>query len=290
MKPTALAAVLLATACLGLGASTLRLTAANRALQQQLDAARAAPAPAPAAHATSNDPGGYRQALEAEAAINASLRAELERLRQRLAGATGALATATAPPSTHVAGGGTDRDAGNRDRGSWLERLREEDPARYQQIQEERERRRQVIDEWFQQKLAALDERIQNATSREEAELADQIAATLARANELRAQWAALRDLPDDQRRAAAEQLQQETRATFRRLNELREQDRQLQLTQLARALGADPNHFVETVTSIYRNTDFIPGRGGGAGNGPRGFGDGSGGGPPVAAAPGTAP
>jgi hypothetical protein len=259
MKPTTLVALILGVGCVALGASTLYFAGAKHDLEAQL--ATRSTTPAPPTQPLADDPGGYRQALAAEASANAALRAELARLKgeTKAPPAVPVVATPTAEPQPRNSSGG-----------SWMERLRQEDPARFAQLQEERERRRQVAEEWYHDKLAALDHRAQTATTREEAELADQIANTLARAQELRAQWGALRDMPEEQRRTAIEQLQQETRDAYRQLHQLRDQDRQFQLSQLGQALGTDPTRFVESVTGIYKNTDYTPSRGGGWGGGPR--------------------
>jgi hypothetical protein len=163
-----------------------------------------------------------------------------------------------------------------------LESIRQQDPERYKQIVEQREQRRKQADEWFQNQIEQLDGRAQAAPTQQEAELANQIADTLAKLNDLRAQWAAVRELPEDERRAASQQLQAETRDAYRTLNNLRDSDRQLQLENLARTLGYNDKNtiqgFVENVTGIYKNTEYNPGRAlGGWGGGPGGGGPGGG-------------
>ena len=155
---------------------------------------------------------------------------------------------------------------------SWLESIRQQDPERYKQIVDQREQRRKQADEWFQSQIARLDERAQAAPTQREVELATQIADTLAKLNDLRAQWTALRELPEDERRDASQQLQAETRDARQTLNDLRDRDRQMQLENLAHSIGYNDKNtiqgFVESVTGIYKNTEYNPGRAFGDGPG----------------------
>lgn len=160
-----------------------------------------------------------------------------------------------------VAAGDSGRGGGDRD--GWFERLKLEDPERYKQMQEERDKRRKQMDDWYQAQMTTLTHRAQNPQSPEEAEVAAQLASTLARLREMHDQWRAVRELPDDQRRDAARQLEEETRALYKNMGQLRDADRQVQLNNLARSIGyTDPaamNSFAETVRSIYKNTEYNP-------------------------------
>lgn len=146
--------------------------------------------------------------------------------------------------------------------GSWLERLRTEDPERYKQIQEERERRRARVDAYFDEQFDRLDQRYATATSPDEVNLVGQIAETLGKIDELRQQWQQLRELPEDERRAQAQQLAGASRETYQRLAELRTLDRDLQLNQLASQLGyggGDSAQFVDRVKGIITETETNP-------------------------------
>ncbi len=167
-------------------------------------------------------------------------------------------------------------------RNSWLERLRTENPERYKQIQEEREQRRQRVEAMFHDQLTRLDERLQTAQSQGEADLVNQIADTVNKLNDLRQQWQQARELPDGERQAAMQQLGPQTAEAYQTLSQLRAQDRQMQLQQLASQIGyrteSDQAQFVTTVSQIIQETDPRMDHG-------MGFGRGRGG-PPSATTP----
>jgi hypothetical protein len=152
-------------------------------------------------------------------------------------------------------------------RSSWMERLQREDPERYKQMVAAREQRRQQAQQWYQDQIDQLDQRAQSAPSQDEAELATQIADTLDKINQLRDSWRAVRDLPDDQRQAQAEQLATQTRQAYQTLNDLRDRDRTRQLQILAMQLGLQGQNaqtLVDGVPQIYENTQYTPQRGDG--------------------------
>ena len=200
-----------------------------------------------------------------QAAAYEKLRAQLAAPTERAAPAVGAGAT----------GSGT---ATNADRGAWLDRLRQDDPERYKQIQDAREQRRQAVEALFQRQFARLDERLQTAQTKDEANLINNLADTLTHMDELQQQWQQVRDLPEDERRAKSQELGADSAQTFQKFSQLRTQDRQLQLQQLAGQLGyqntTEAKQFVETVGRIIEETDTNPGQFmGGGGFGRRGGG-----------------
>lgn len=147
-------------------------------------------------------------------------------------------------------------------RGSdWLERLKTEDPERYKQMVEEREQRRKQSEKWFQDQVATLEQRAQASSSPDEAAVASQLTDTLAKLKELGQQWQAVRELPDEERRAAMEQLGAETRETYQKLSQLSDKDRQIQLANLARSVGYTDatavQSFVDSVGNIYSKTSY---------------------------------
>ena len=146
-----------------------------------------------------------------------------------------------------------------------LERSRQEDPARFTQVMEQREYRRQATDAWFQKTIATLEERARTTPSKDAAEVATEIASALAKLNDLRPRWDAVRQLTEDERRVAAQRLHAETSAVLATLKNLRERDRQIRLVDLARTLGytdaAAISSFVNGVTSLDQDTDYNPGR-----------------------------
>ena len=162
-------------------------------------------------------------------------------------------------------------------RQSYMARLQQQDPERYKQIIAQRDERRKQTEQHYQDQLAALDQRAQTAQTQEEVDLTSQIADTLAKIQQLRQSWAAVRDLPEDRRDAAIEQLHNDSRDAWTQLNTLRDQDRTMQLQQLAGDVGIkDPTgaqQFAGSVQQIYKNTEYNVGPGGGRGPGRDGGG-----------------
>jgi hypothetical protein len=237
---------------------------ANKAshLRKQLQQSAAhtvahAPAPPP-----NRDTARLRKLLDDRDAAYAELEAAYRQLRD---GQTSTQHLVAAGPATPTLA------KPNTNRTSWMDRMKQEDPERYKQIVAEREQRRQAMDQWFKDRVSALDERAQSAPTQEEADLATKIADNLTKLSDLRQQWQSVRDLPDDQREAAMAQLQADTRETYQNLRTLGQQDRQVQLQNLAQSVGmnssSDVQKFVTTVGDIYQSTDYS-GRGMGMGGG----------------------
>lgn len=162
-------------------------------------------------------------------------------------------------------------------RQSFMARLQQQDPERYKQIVAQRDERRKQVEQRYQDQLAALDQRAQTAQTQEEVDLTTQIADTLAKIQQLRQSWAVVRDLPEDQQGAATEQLRNDSRDAWTQLNTLRDQDRTMQLQQLAGQVGikdpAGAQQLADSVQQIYKNTEYNAGPGRGPGR--------DGGGPP---------
>lgn len=228
-----------------------------------------------------------RQQLKQREDDYAALSSAFDKLKQRVdrpvtepAAAVSAIVT-TSPASTNTAAVATDRR-------SWMDRLKEEDPDRYKQMQEDRDRRREQFAQQFQDALTRIDQRLQAAPTQEEANLLTSLADTVGKMDELRKSWQALRELPEQDRREQAAKLGAESMQTYQQLTELRAKDRQLQLQHLANQVGyTDPTasaQFVESVNRIYTETDTSINRmlGFGAGGGWwRGGGPPGGGQPP---------
>ena len=196
----------------------------------------------------------YKQYTELQRSVNQAA--------ARPAGPPGSMA----PASFRRGGGpGFSRGQGN----AWLDRMRQEDPQRYQQIVGQREQRRQQAQQAFQDEIVQLDARAQSAATPEEADLVGQITDTVTKLNDLRSQMQAARNLPEDdpQRQPQIDQLGADMRATYQQLNQLRDQDRTLQLQNLAADLGLQGDKvqsLVDGVPQIYRNTQYNRGQGGG--------------------------
>lgn len=256
MNLSRLSAIVLALICVALAAVAFNLQDRNRQLASALDEIQAQRAKR-AAFVSDNPDGdgaGYRMALEAEAAANAALREENARLRRS--------SNATVSVSSTNTSSEPDR-RGERSGGDWMERMRTEDPERYKQIVAERAQRRQTQEQWYRDQITALDQRAQTATSRQEADLATQIADQLTKLSELRSQWEGIRQLPEEDRRAAIDQLREATRTAYQTLNTLREQDRNLQMVNYLKGLGVnDPQAGAEGINGILSATQYHQPRG----------------------------
>jgi hypothetical protein len=166
---------------------------------------------------------------------------------------------------------------------NFLERIRQQDPERYQQIVQRMQQRQQQATQDYNDQMAALAQRAQNAPTPEEADLVSQITDTLNKINQLRQDRAALADLPADQQQAQAQTINQQIRDAMQDLSTLRDQDRTIQYQKLADDLklsDPDKQKLVTTIPQILKDTQVSPQRG------PGGYG---GGGPPTAP-PATTP
>jgi len=228
---------------IALAATSVALGAHAWTLRQKLAQQPAAAGPASGA----TEPGLLRQLLQERETAYFALKDEFDRFHR---GATNPVAaTLASAPATNRAEQGRGE--------SWLERLRTEDPERYRRYQEEREQRRQQRVAELQQQFDRLDARLQAATTQTEADLVAEIANTLARLDELRQEWEKIRNLPDDQRRAAIDQLRADSIAAYEKLAELRQQDRVGQLQSLATQIGVtDTDAFLQQVQRIIEDTE----------------------------------
>ncbi len=257
MKTSRFAVLALALLCVVLGATTALSLFHAREIEARLRSAspgspsQPVTTPATSASVASASP-------PPAAGEDATLLAENVRLREQVAALAEARAGMTNFPGA---------SAGDTNRVSWMERIQREDPERYKQIIAQREQRRKQAEQWYQDQLAALDQRAQAAPTKDEVDLATQISDTLAKIQQLRQSWQAVRDLPDDQREAAVDQLRTEQRDAFQTLNDLRDRDRQFQLQQLGAQVGyrdaASMAQFADAVQQIYKNTEYLPPRGG---------------------------
>jgi hypothetical protein len=263
MKLSTIAVVGLVLLSAGLATGVITTISRNRDLTEQLEEAQAARSqPAPA-----TDAGRLRQLLDEQEAANAVLRDEIAQLKLSATNNTPLRAE-----SARASGPDQSRNPGRGPGNAWLDRLKQEDPERYKQIVQQREERRKAMDQRYQETLDQLDARAQSAPTQVEADLVGQIADTLAKLNDLRQQWQAIRNLPEDQQQAQSPDLAAQMRQTTDQLRDLSQQDRTLQLQNFARSLGVtDDNglqNFVNGVTTIYSNTNFRAIVGGGFGGG----------------------
>jgi len=200
--------------------------------------------------------------LAEETAVNAELRKEIERLENSAASAPVAKVTIVAAVETNSRTVGRASGAA-----AWMEQIRQQDPERYKQLVADREQRRKETDDWYATTQNQLTARAQAAATPDEADLANQIADTLAKLNDLRQQQQQLQtaNLPADP------QLQAEIQNTRQQLSQLSEQDRTLQYQQLATQLGLTGDKaqtLVTTIPQILQATKFTPPRGGPSGTG----------------------
>jgi hypothetical protein len=269
--------------CVALLVSTVVMARQAESFRRELEARDVEVATLKSAGTATNDGDAnreirlLRQMLESkEKAYNALLASTK---RDETAVSTNATVTAGTGGSSVAgpdrSGRGTSDGGGE---GSWLERLRTEDPERYERIQREREERRQRFESRMAEQYARLDQRLQNAQGKEEADLVTALADTLNQMNEMRTKWESMREVPEGERQEQFASLIQQSRLLYETYTTLRDQDRQFQLRQLASQVGyqnqADATQFVEAINTIYRETDtsmrgimgfgFGPGGGGG--------------------------
>ncbi len=126
-------------------------------LRQELARRTAAPATAAVAAVNNADPALWRQLLRDREAAYFKLKDDYDRPQREMTEQSAPLAPPASPvsPTTNRVNRGE----------SWLERLRAEDPARYQQIQAEREQRRQQRAAELERQLDRLGARWQAATT-----------------------------------------------------------------------------------------------------------------------------
>jgi DNA repair exonuclease SbcCD ATPase subunit len=281
MKASVTASIVLGLVCAGLSAAVVVTVSQNRELTAQLEGIPSKTG----ADFASADAARLRDLLEQEQTANMELRNELAKLKRAGTNDTRVLRR------TAIGGDSTNRPprGGGPGGNAWLDRLRQEDPARYKQIVEQREQRRRAAEQWYQDTVNQLDQRAASAPTQAEAELATQIADTLAKLNDLRQQWQALRELPEEQRQAQMTDLVAQTRQLERQLRDLSQQDRTQQLQSYANSLGiadeAGQQDFASGISAIYSNTNYRAIIGGG---GPGGDFGGRRGPPPSNAGSGT--
>lgn len=226
-----------------------------------------------------------QQAKTTHEAVLAARTAEIAKLRKRLKQDEDSYAqllndneqlrnqvSAGTPPP----GGRSMPDAGDarRSPAAWMERLRQEDPERFQQFAQARQQRQQAAEEAYKEQAATLAQRAKNAATSAEAEVLAQVTATLDQIQQLRQSRSALADLPPEERQAQAQQMGEQLRQAYENLDALREQDRAVQAQNLATQLGLrgqSAQAVLNGVTQIYRNTQYTAprGRGGFGGGGP---------------------
>ena len=269
-----LAAVVL---CVALTWSNVAAANRVRELQAQLEAKEAelqkdnATKRSGSAKAMTAD-AGLTELLDQRDAKYAQLREENEKLRQQLAGASAVNATTSAVTSTPTRV--NFNQFPGRNMSNYLDRIRQQDPERYQQIVQQMQQRQQRADQEYDDQTAGLVQRAQAAPTQEEADLVSQIADALDKVNQLRQSRAALANLPEDQQQAQSQSINDQLRAAYAQLNDLRTLDRTLQLQQLAAQLGLkDPPALVDGVAKVYKNTQYNPQRGPGGPGGPGGGG-----------------
>lgn len=231
----------LAIGCVTLGGTTIVLL--------QRTATRSLPGtPAPA---DTTDAALLRKLLAERETAYFALKNELDRVKQAAPSTADGSSSVVAKVSTNAAAGA------GRGRGeSYLEQLRTTDPERYKQIQTEREQHRQQHAAELQQQFDKLDARLQTATTQTEADLVTQIANTLAHMDDLRQQFQQVRDLPEDQRNPAMQQLRDDSIITYQKLADLHKQDQVQRLQQFGSQLGQNPAAFAKTVQQIIADTN----------------------------------
>jgi uncharacterized membrane protein YgcG len=166
---------------------------------------------------------------------------------------------------------------GRRNMSAFLERIRQQDPQRYQEIVQRIQQRQQQAAQDYEDQMGTLAARAQNAATPEEADVLNQISDTLNKINQLRQDRAAAADLPPDQQQTQMQSINDQFRQAMQDLSTYREQERTIQYQQLADQLklnDAEKQTLVQAIPQILKDTSYSPQRGpGGFG----GFGGGTG-------------
>jgi len=255
MKHNTVIIIMLAVLCVGLGGTTIVTVSQNWELNEQLEDLKAVSSKSVA---DSSEKQRLRQLLDEREVAYAQLQDNYQQLKLEMNGAENTSPASSRVVATNLA---VSVQVGTNAPVSYLDRLRESDPERYRQITTEIEQRRQERDQWYANQISDLNRRTQTAQTPEEAEVARQLAETLAKMSELRAQEQNLRNLKGSEQRAAVEQLMRESREAYDALNKLGPMDRQIQLQNLARSIGyTDPaaiQAFVNGIRTIYKNTEY---------------------------------
>ena len=199
------------------------------------------------------------------------LRDAYDKLKDQLA-ATSAL-NVTAPAITSTPARVNFDRFPRRNMSNFLERVRLQDPERYQEIVQRIQQRQQQATQEYDDQMAGLVQRAQAAQTPEEADVVSQISDTLDKINQLRQSRAAVADLPEDQQQAQMQSINDQLHIAMTDLNNLRDTDRTIQLqnvaTQQLGLKGPDVQPFVDAVKKVYKDTQYAPQRGpGGPGGG----------------------
>jgi hypothetical protein len=253
----------------GLASSTVYFAVQAHSARTRLREADPASDPAHAA-AEPQSEASLRGTLWARDAEVARLSAENRTLRARLLGAP-----ASAAP---------DAGAGR----PWLEELKTRDPERYRRMMDRREQARLDRANEFQSALARIEQRLEaippegrTPRSQKEAELLEQMHSALQQLEQLGDKFQQARQLPEAERGPALQALQQQGMELYGQVVALKQQDRQMQLEQLAGQEGIPSSNvptFTQQVDQIVKETQPPSRRGflGGPG-GPGGAAGGSG-------------
>jgi hypothetical protein len=188
-----------------------------------------------------------RGTLWARDAEIARLAAENRGLRARLLG--------NAAPAAADAGAGR----------PWLEDLKARDPERYKQMMERREQFRIDRANELHSALARIEARLEaippegrTPRSQKEAELLEQMQTAMQQLEQLGDKFQQARQLPEAERGPALQALQQQGMDLYGQLVTLKQQDRQMQLEQLAGQSGIPSTNvstFTQQVDQIVKDT-----------------------------------
>jgi hypothetical protein len=261
-------------AIVGLASSTVYLAVQVRKARAGQRDAGAPRDPAPAAGEPQGE-AALRGTLWARDAEIARLAADNRDLRARLLGNQAAAVS----------------DAGPGHGRPWLEELKTRDPERYRQMMDRREQMRLERANEIQSSLARLEQRLEAIPpegraprSQKEAELLEQMHSALQQLDQLGDKFQQARQLPEAERGPALQALQQQGMDLYHQIVALKQQDRQMQLEQLAGQSGIPATNvptFTQQVDGIVKDTQPPSRRGFFGGPGGPGGPTGASGGPP---------
>ena len=247
-----------------------RLAAANAELEQL----RTTTAPKSGQHG--DDVATLRRQLQQEKERYARLQAR-KNVAAETASTAGSTPESAALATTTVGGGVPPTFADFQARmATRIEQMKKDDPERYQRMVQARQDRQKATEQALTEQVTSLAQRAQASNNPKEADIITQVATTLDQINQLRQSRSELRDLPPEQQLVQAQQIGDQLQQAYKTLDTLRQQDRAVQMENLAVKLGVTGSNIqamADGVKAINQNTQYNVG----GGDHQRGHGNGGG-------------
>jgi len=248
-----------------------RLAAANAELEQL----RTTTAPKSGQHG--DEVATLRRQLQQEKERYSRLQARKSVAAETATTAAGSVPESAALATTTAGGGAPPTFADFQARMAMrIEQMKKDDPERYQRMVQARQDRQKATEQALTEQVTSLAQRAQASSNPKEADIITQVATTLDQINQLRQSRSELRDLPPEQQQVQAQQIGDQLQQAYKTLDTLRQQDRAVQMENLAVKLGVTGSNIqamADGVKAINQNTqynvggDHQHGRGNGGGH-----------------------